>query len=174
MSKRAETGFNREESTLDQLRRGSSSIYADHRYCLELSTSSIASFEPGSIVLRYPSVFVVPSGSRVVHLRLTTGIPALFISLRHVAGIPALSGFPALFVSLRYVPGIPAFSGFPALSVDLRRVAGIPALSSIGGHLSFPRFLRSARSNLDLPRLQSLASFTLELYYYRALQASLD
>src|SRR6218665_1295063 len=99
-SKRAETGFNCEE-TLDQLRVGSSSNFADHRYCLELPTSSIASFEPGSIALRALSIFVVLSGSCVVDLRLFAGFPALFLGLRHVAG-------------------------FPALSVDLRRVAGFP------------------------------------------------
>src|SRR6218665_1555478 len=64
---------------VDQLRRGSSSNFADHRYCLELSTSSIASFEPGSIALRSLSIFVVPSGSRVVDLRLIAGFPALFL-----------------------------------------------------------------------------------------------
>src|SRR6218665_3270243 len=97
---------------VDQLRRGSSSNFADHRYCLKLSTSSIASFEPGSIALRSLSIFVVPSGSRVVDLRLIAEFPALFLGLRHVAGVPALSvdlrrvaGFPALFISLRYVAG---------------------------------------------------------------------
>src|SRR6218665_3297781 len=91
----------------------SSSIFsADLRYCLELSTSSIASFKPGSIALRSLSIFVVPSGSRVVDLRLIAEFPALFLGLRHVAGIPALSvdlrrvaGFPALSISLRYVAG---------------------------------------------------------------------
>src|SRR6218665_550933 len=94
----------------------SSSNFADHRYCLELSTSSIASFESGSIGLRSLSIFVVPSGSRIVNLRLIAGFPALFLDLRRIAG------FPALFLGLRHV------AGFPALSVDLRRVAGFPAL----------------------------------------------
>src|SRR6218665_1178973 len=99
-------------SNLDQLRRGSSSNFVDHRYYLELSTSSIASFEPGSIALRSLSTFVVPSSSRVVDLRLIAEFPALFLGLCHVAGFPALSvdlrrvaGFPALFISLRYVAG---------------------------------------------------------------------
>ena len=132
---RAETGFNCEESTLDQLRRGSSSNFADHRYCLELSTSSIASFEPGSIALRSLSIFVVPSGSRVVDLRLIAGFPALFLGLRHVAGFPALS---ADYVASLEFPRCRRSSGLPQDSrafVDLRdqasisRVYDLPRLS---------------------------------------------
>src|SRR6218665_86285 len=148
---RAETGFNCEESTLDQLRRGSSSNFADHRYCLELSTSSIAPFEPGSIALRSLSIFVVPSGSRVVVLRLIAGFPRFSLAFATSLDFPRFS--LAFATSLE----IPALSGFPALSVDY--VAS----------LEFPRLRRSARSSLDLPRLRSPASFTLELHYCRVL-----
>src|SRR6218665_1657003 len=148
---------------VDQLRRGSSSNFADHRYCLKLSTSSIASFEPGSIVLRSLSIFVVSSGSRVVDLRLIAEFPALFLGLRHVAEFPALS------VDLRRVAGNTRAFWISRAFCRLRRVAGIPALSSRRASSGFPRFRRSARSSLDLPRLRSPASFTLELYYCRVL-----
>src|SRR6218665_2149987 len=140
----------------------SSSIFsAELRYCLELSTSSIASFKPGSIALRSLSIFVVPSGSRVVDLRLIAGFPALFLGLRHAAGFPALSvdlrrvaGFTALFISLRYVAG------------NTRESPEFPRfLSTYVASLEFPRFRRSGRSRKDLPRIRSPASFTLELYY---------
>src|SRR6218665_1902324 len=139
-------------SNVDQLRRGSSSNFADHRYCLELSTSSIASFESGSIALRSLSIFVVPSGSRVVDLRLIAGFPALFLGLRHVTGFPALSA--------DYVASLE----FPRC----RRSSGLHCTSG------FPRFRRSARSSLDLPRLRSPASFTLELPYFRVLRHSIE
>src|SRR6218665_2289538 len=100
--------------------------------CLELSTSSIASFKPGSIVLRSLSIFVDPSSSRVVNLNRVARFHVLFVDLRRIAG------FPALFVDLRRIAGIPALFGFPALSVNLRRVAGFPALSSIVGLSQFP------------------------------------
>jgi len=100
--------------------------------CLELSTSLIASFKPGPIVLRSLSTFVDPSSSRIVNLRRVAGFPALFVDLR------LISGFHALFVDLRRIAEIPALFGFPALSVDLRRVAGFPALSPIVGLSQFP------------------------------------
>src|SRR6218665_1623280 len=142
----------------------SSSIFsAELRYCLELSTSSIASFKPGSITLRSLSIFVVPSGSRVVDLRLIAGFPALFLGLRHVAGFPALSvdlrrvaGFTALFISLRYVAGNTRAFWISRAFCRLRRVAGIPALSSIVGPTQGSRAFVDLRDQASISRVYDL------------------
>src|SRR6218665_3985460 len=156
-----ETGFNCEESTLDQLRVGSSSNFADHRYCLELSTSSIASFEPGSIALRsssFPrapasSIYVLSLDSPRFSLAFATSLDTPSFLSTYVVSLD----FPRFSLAFATSLETPALSGFSALSVDY--VAS----------LEFPRFRRSARSSLDLPRLRSPASFTLELHYYRVL-----
>src|SRR6218665_534062 len=112
-------------SNVDQLRRGSSSNFADHRYYLELSTSSIASFEPGSIVPRSSSIPQAPASSIYV---LSLDFPRFFLVsprrwiFRAFLLLRRVAEFPALFLCLRH------FGGFPELSVDLRRVAGFPAL----------------------------------------------
>ena len=181
---------------MDQLRVGSPSIFADHRYCLELSTSSIASFELGSIVLRSLSNFVVPSGSRVVDLRLIPGFPRFSLVCATSLEFPRFSlvfatsmDFPRFlstyvaslefprFFGLRHVSGIPVRSGFPALSVDLRRVAGIPALSSIVGPTQDSRAFVDLRDQAsisrvyDLPRL-SRWSYIIELFCVTRLNLS--
>src|SRR6218665_1978286 len=146
-------------SNVDHLRRGSSSNFADHRYYLELSTSSIASFEPGSIALRSLSTFVVPLGSRVVDLRLIAGFPRFSLAFATSLDFPRFLStyvvsldFPRFSLAFATSLEIPALSGFPALSADY--VAS----------LEFPRCRQSSRSSLDLPRLRSPAYFTLELY----------
>ena len=132
---------------VDQLRRGSSSNFADHRYCLELSTSSIASFEPGSIVPRSSSIPRAPASSIYV------------LSLE----MPALSGFPALFISLRYVAGISrAFWISRAFCRPTSCRWNYRAFVDLRDQASISRVY-------DLPRLRSPASFTLELYYCRVL-----
>src|SRR6218665_1229272 len=126
-------------------------VYLRPWYCLELSTLSIASFKPGSIVLRSPSISFNLSISRVIDLRLIAGFPALSI------GLPRIAGFPA-------------FSGFSSLSVDLGRVAGIPALSSIVGLLQFLALYIGLRDQasisgvFDLPRLSRWSYIIIEFF----------
>jgi len=139
-------------------------------------TSSIASFKPGSIVPRSPSIFVDSSSSCVVDLRLIAGFPRFLLAFATSLEYPRIFLYSRAFcrpTSPRWISrafcwpsprrrNTRAFCITRAFwisraSVDLRRVAGFPALSSIVGPSQFPRFLRSARSSLDLPRLRSPA-----------------
>jgi len=104
------------------LRRRSPSIFADHRYLPWIVTSSIASFKPGSIVLRSPSIFVDHSSSRVVDSRLIVGFPALFVALRQIAGIPALSGFPRFHRPASHCRFSRAFHRSAGSSLDIPRL----------------------------------------------------
>ena len=135
---------------------------------IELSTSSIASFEPGSIVLRSPSVFVIPSGSRVVHLRLIPKFPHFSLVFTTPLDFQRfLSTYVASLESPRFLD-FPRFSLAFATSLEYPRFLDFwRFLSTCVVSLDFPRFRRSSghlsaraffdqRDQASIPRIYDL------------------
>ena len=121
----------KQDLTLDQIRRRSSSIFADLRYLFALNcTSSIASFKPGSIVL---TIFADP-WIAFIDLRCSFHRSTLYRWNSHAFRIPALS-------------------------VDLRLLVGFPALSSIVG-ISISRIFLDLRDQASISRVFNLPRFS--------------